>query len=238
MTDPEQMISPPPRPAPKQDVKSEPKADHRVSSGRSRSWSVLAVLAAGLAVLAGLVLFLMLSGRNKDVAPPVLICLPIGLDVAETAVMNGDVARLHVLTERGKPEVGPIAITLDLDDTTCRELPKGVQGQDSFYRLIGLTTVYNQTRAGEERINVLWEEQTNIPMELLATSTSTPEATATLAPPPPPTALPPVIATAIPPTAVPAAATAIPPTATALPPTATTAPPTPTAVPPTATIAP
>lgn len=237
------MISPPPTITPSPEPGPEPKGSGRTIGGRP--WSVFAVLAAGLAVLAGLTLFLLLSGRNKEDTNQQLICLPVELGAAEDLVMGGEVARLHVLTERGKPEVGPLAITLDLDDLTCRELPKGVQGQDDFYRLIGVTTVYNQTRAGEERINVLWEEQSNIPIALLATTTSTPLPTFTPAPPtntpiPPTATAAPPTNTPLPPTAtaVPPTNTPLPPTATAVPPTATAAPPTATAVPPRATAAP
>jgi hypothetical protein len=251
------MISPPPTANPSPDPEPEPEPHRKSaqdlpsasgkgpnspgSSGRTPnrpSWSVVAVLLAGFAVLAGLTLFLLLSGRNKDDAILQLICLPVDPTDAEDLVMGEQVARMHVLTDRDKPEIGPIAITLDLDDLTCRELPKGVQGQDDFYRLIGITTVYNQTRAEDLRINVLWEEQTNIPMALLATTTSTPLPTSTPAPATL-TSVPPT-ATPVPPTAtpVPPSATPNPPTATPEPPTATSAPPTSTPVPPTATAAP
>jgi hypothetical protein len=223
MADQDHLISPPPDP------------DSRPASGRmlaGRPLSVFAVLAAGLGVLAVLTLFLLLSGRNPDDSPQPLICLPVSVAEAESHIMNGEVARLHVLTERGKPEIGPLAVTLDLDDLTCRELPKGVQEQDDFYRLVGVTTVYNQTRAGEERIEVLWEEQTNIPLALLSTPTATPLPTRT---PMPPTATPvPPTGTPVPPAATPEPPTMPPvsPTATSVPATATR-PPTATRVPPT-----
>jgi len=215
MADPDAQVSPPP------DEGGRPSRLRRLGGGRPLS--VFGVLAAGLAVLAGLTLFLVISGRNQEEAPQPLICLPVTLQEAEAHVARGEVARIHVLTERDKPEVGPLAITLDLDDTTCRELPKGVQGQDEFFRLVGVVTVYNQTRAGEERINLLWEEQANIPSALLSTPTLTPAPTVTPTPEPP-------TATPVPPTATP-----VPPTSTPVPPTATPVPPTATPVPPTAT---
>lgn len=215
-----------------------------------RPLSVYLVLAAGLAVLVGLLTLVVLTSRSDD-GPRPPICLPVTVVEAEAAVNAGGVERVNILTEQGKPEVGPLAVTLDLSDPAggnrCRELPKGVQGQDDFYRLIGVVTVYNQTRAGEQRIALIWEEQGDIPRELLTTPTATPEPTATATPAPTATPEPTATATA---TATPEPATPTPtatasptstrtPTATATPrPTATPAPTataTATAAPPTAT---
>lgn len=190
--------------------------------------STLVMLAAGLAVLFGLLALVILTSRGDSEGPLPPICLPVTLNEAAGAVNSGLVSRVHVLTETGNAARGPLAVTLDLADGNCRELPKGVQGQDDFFRLVGVVTVYNQTRANEQqRVNILWEAQSNIPGDLLTMPTATPvPATET---PAPPTEMPPTE------TPVPASATSVPPTATAVPPTATMVPPTATAVPPTAT---
>jgi hypothetical protein len=193
-----------------------------------RPLSVYLVLAAGLGVLILLLALVVITSRNDD-GPLPPICLPVTLAEAEDAVNAGGVERMHVLTESGNPEVGPLAVTLDLADAAegnrCRELPKGVAEQDDFFRLIGVVTVYNQTRAGEQRIALVWEEQGDIPRELLATPTNTPAPTATPSPAPTATATPPPTATPTP-TATPA------PTATATPRPAS---PTPSPSPPPAT---
>lgn len=192
-----------------------------------RPLSVYGVLAAGLAVLAVLLALVILTGRGRDTGPQPPTCLPVTLREAEFDVNRGLVERVNVLTEQGKPETGPLAVSLFLADGDCRELPKGVHAQDQFYRLIGVVTVYNQTRAGEQRIGLTWEQQVGIPAELLATPTATATETAT----PPPTSTPEPTATV--------AAPASPPPSTAPPSptpsptaTATARPATPTAGPP------
>ena len=141
-----------------------------------RPFSIYLVLAAGLAVLLLLLALVVLTGRD-DQGPQPPICLPIAPDQAERALTRGQVAQVNVLTEEGRPETGPLAVTLDLTDGNCRELPKGIQSQPDFYRLIGIVTVYNQTRAGEQRIVLSWRQQGNIPADLLATPTATVVAT-------------------------------------------------------------
>ena len=148
-----------------------------------RPLSVYLVLAAGLAVLVVLLALVVLTGRD-DAGPQPPICLPLTPEEAERGVNGGLVAQVNVLTEEGRPETGPLAVTFDLADGNCRELPKGVRAQPDFYRLIGLVTVYNQTRAGEQRIVLSWRQQGDIPADLLgtpppATATATAEATAT-----------------------------------------------------------
>ncbi|MCC6313051.1 MAG: hypothetical protein IT337_03490 [Thermomicrobiales bacterium] len=201
---------------------------HRLLGGRPLS--VYLVLAAGLVVLLGLLALVYVTGRGDSEGPKPPICLPVTLAEAEAAVNRGLVERVNVLTMRESPEIGPLAITLDLVGGNCRELPKGVRTQGDLYRLIGVVTVYNQTRAGEQRIALLWEEQADIPSDLLATPSPTASPTPTPTATPIPTATAPATSTAIP-TATPA------PTATPVPPTATPAP-TATPRPPTATAAP
>jgi hypothetical protein len=168
-----------------------PAASER-GSGRGfggRPLSVYLVLAAGLAVLAVLLALVVLTGRDDD-GPQPPICLPVTPEEAERDVNGGLVAQVNVLTEEGRPETGPLAVTLDLGDDTCHELPKGVRAQPDLYRLIGLVTVYNQTRAGEQRIVLSWRQQGNIPADLLATPAPTVTAPATDFPAPTATAEP------------------------------------------------
>ena len=192
--------------------------------------SAIIMLAAGLAVLGGLLALVVMTGRGDNESPLPPICLPVTLEEASSAVNGGLVSRVHVLTETGNAARGPLAVTLDLADGNCRELPKGVQGQDDFYRLVGVVTVFNQTRASEaQRVNVLWEAQSNIPGDLLMIPTETPL-------PPTETPIPPTATIEAPTaTAVPPTPTEVPPTETPIPPTATPEPPTATAVPPTET---
>lgn len=175
---------------------------------QDRPFSVYLVLAAGLAMLVVLLTVVVLTGRN-DNGPEPPICLPIAAPEAERAITRNRVERVNVLTESGKPETGPLALTLDYSDGNCRELPKGVQSQADFYRLIGVITVYNQTRAGEQRIVLAWRQQGNIPLELLATATlpttATVSAASTTEPPTPSPA-----ATATPPATATSEATSVP----------------------------
>ena len=198
--------------------------------------SVLGVLVAGLLVLAGLLAVVIVTGRNKNPGPLPLTCLPVSLPEARASLQAGAISRLTVLTEQGKPQVGPLALSFDLADGNCRELPKGVQAQDELYRFIGEVTLWNELSAGEQRVRIVWEQQGNIPPQILATVTPVPTATATpTATPVPPTALPTAteVPTATPePTATPVPTATPAPTETPVPPTATpepTVPPQPTA---------
>jgi hypothetical protein len=203
----------------------------RFLTGR-RPLSMYGVLIAGVGVLAALLAVVIITGRGDE--PPPITCLPVTVDEGETLIRNGQVARANVLMERGKPETGPLALTLDLQNGSCRELPKGVAGQRELYEAVGVITVYNQGRPADNRVRIVWEEQADIPALLLATNTPTPLPTATPTPTPiPATPTPePPTPTPVPPTATP---TPAPPTATPVPPTATPRPPTATPRPPTAT---
>jgi hypothetical protein len=216
----------------------------RVLRRRPLSW--YGVLLAGVGVLLALVAVVYITGRGDE--PPPITCLPVTLDEGEALVRGAEVDRISVLTQRGNPETGPLAVTLDLDNGSCRELPKGVAGQRDLYEAIGVVTVHNQSQSADNRIRIVWEEQADIPKPLLATTTPIPPPTATptpiptATPAPPPTATPtpaPPTATPVPPTATPTP-TPVPPTSTPTPapPTATPKPPTATPKPPTATPAP
>ncbi|HYO29712.1 MAG TPA: hypothetical protein VER37_03955, partial [Thermomicrobiales bacterium] len=166
-------------------VPPEPPATRRGLGGRP--FSVYLVLAAGLVILAVLLALVVITRRDDD-GPPPPICLSVTAAEAERDVNGGLVEQVNVLTEEGRPETGPLAVTLDLVDGNCRELPEGIAAQPDFYRLIGLVTVYNQTRAGEQRILLSWRQQGNIPAALLATPTATTTVTETPTPAPSPTA--------------------------------------------------
>ncbi len=198
-------------------------APRRLLGGRPLS--MYAVLIAGVGVLAALLGILIVTTRGDE--PPPITCLPVTLEEGESLVRAGEVGRINVLTERGKPQTGPIAVTLDLNNGSCRELPKGVAAQRDLYVAVGVVTVHNQTQPADNRVRIVWEEQANIPLPLLATNTPTPLPTNT----PLPTATPaPPTPTPIPPTPTPE-----PPTPTPEPPTPTPEPPTPTPEPPPAT---
>ncbi len=190
-----------------------------------RPLSMYGVLIAGVGVLAALLGILIVTTRGDE--PPPITCLPVALDEGEALVREGQVDRINVLTERGKPQTGPIAVTLDLNNGSCRELPKGVAAQRDLYIAVGVVTVHNQTQPADNRVRIVWEEQADIPLPLLATNTPTPLPTST----PLPTATPPPTPTPVPPTPTPE-----PPTPTPSPiPTPTPEPPTPTPEPPPAT---
>ena len=195
-----------------------------------RPLSMYAVLIAGIGVLAALAAILIVTTRGEQ--PAAITCLPVTVDEGETLIRQGRVDRMNVLTVRGKPETGPIAVSMDLDNGSCRELPKGVAGQRQLYEAVGVVTVHNQSQPADRRVRIVWEEQDDIPPPLLATNTPTPT-------PAPPTSTPTQTAvptqTPVPPTATPQPPT---PTPTAVPPTPTPVPPTPTRVPPTRTPAP
>jgi hypothetical protein len=207
----------------------------RLFAGRSLSSYV--VFLAGIGVLVALLAVVIYTGRGEE--PPPITCLPVSLAEGETLVRDGQVSRINVLLEQGKPETGPLAVTLDLGNGSCRELPKGVAGQRDLYEAVGVVTVHNQSQTTDRRIRIVWEEQANIPQLLLATITPTPLPTLTPTPVPSPTATPPPTATPLPTaTLLPTETPAPPPTATPPPPTPTPQPPTPTPRPPTATPAP
>lgn len=219
--------------------------DPRRLMGR-RPLTMSAVLIAGIGVLAALTAVLIVTSRGDQ--PPPITCLPVTVDEGETLIREGQVARISVLTVRGQPQTGPIAVSMDLRNGTCRELPKGVAGQRQLYEAVGVVTVHNQSQSSDNRVRIDWEEQDDIPPLLLATNSPTPTPapptpsptvtplppTATPAPPPPTATPPPTPTATLAPTA-----TLVPPTATP-PPTATRTPPTPTAarVPPTVTLTP
>ena len=203
----------------------------RVRLGRllgGRPLSVYGVLVAGVGVLALLLLIIIVTGRGNNPAVETPTCLPVTLAEAQRDINSGLVERVNVVREQNKPERGPIAVTLDLVDGNCRRLPEGVSAQPDLYQVIGYATFYNESRAGEQRIHVQYEQQANIPFVLLATATPTP----TVTPIPTPTAQP--TETPLPPTETP-----VPPTETPIPPTETPVPPpTETPVPPSPTAAP
>lgn len=202
-----------------------------------RPLSTYIIFFAGLGVLVALLGVVIYTGRGEE--PPPITCLPVSLAEGETLVRGGEVSRVNVLLEQGKPETGPLAVTLDLEQGGCRELPKGVAGQRDLYEAVGVITVHNQSQPSDRRVRIVWEEQANIPLLLLATITPTPLPTRTPTPIPPPTATPPPTSTPLPTsTPVPPTATPAPPTATPVPATATPQQSTPTPQPPTATPAP
>jgi hypothetical protein len=195
-----------------------------------RPLSVYAVLLAGGIVLLLLLIVVVTTSLDSN-EPQRSTCLGIDLREAETAITNGQVRQLTIVTEEDDPATGPVAVTIDLTDQVCRRLPEGIAAQPELYRIIGLATVYNQTFPGEQSIAIRWETQPDIPAELLATPTVTPTPlptttativpTATVTPTPAPTA----VATATTsPTATTAPTATVAPSRTPTPPTATPAP--------------
>jgi hypothetical protein len=208
--------------------------DPRRLIGR-RPLTTSAVFIAGIGVLAALTAVLIVTSRGEE--PPPITCLPVTVDEGEALIRDGQVARVSVLTVRGQPQTGPIAVSMDLRNGSCRELPKGVAGQRQLYEAVGVVTVHNQSQSADNRVRIDWEEQDDIPPLLLATNTPTPTP---VTPSPTPTMTPvPPTETPAPPTPTPAPPTPTP-TSTPEPPTPTRTPPTSTAtrVPPTATATP
>lgn len=192
-----------------------------------RSLQVYAILMAGVGVLAVLLLIIYLTGRDTGSGQDAPVCLDIDHQEARRVIANGELARMTVLTEQDRPDLGPIAVSLGLNDQSCRELPQGIGGQADLNEIIGMVTVYNEVMAGEQRVQINWRAQSNIPAALLSSPTPTPTVT------PLPTATVPVTETPVPltETTVPATGTPAPATATTRPATATPAPPRPTRIP-------
>lgn len=187
-----------------------------------QSLSVYGVLLAGVGVLAVLLGIIWATGRGDGPADKP-DCLTTTPDEALANINDGAVASMRVLTEQGRPERGPLLVTLDLNNGNCRRLPEGIAAQPELYQIIGYVTVFNQSRAGEQRINLDWNEESDPPALSLATATPTPTVT------PQPTDTPTPTETPVPPTAPPPTATVAPtatpaPTATRPPPTATATP--------------
>jgi len=151
-----------------------------------RPLSVYGVLLAGIAVLAILLVVVIVTSRPEGVAERPT-CLDVGADEATGLIESGAVRRVGIVTDREDVETGVVAVELDLvdEDAGCRQMPQGVASQPELERLIGQVWVYNETRAGEQRIAVDWR-QSSIPPQLLATATPTP----TVTPVPAPTATP------------------------------------------------
>lgn len=194
--------------------------------GGDRPLSVFGVLLAGAAVLIILLIVVITTSINTN-DPQRSTCLGIDIQEAETALTNGQVRQLTIVTRQGDPETGPVAATIDMTDQICRRLPEGIAAQPDIYRFIGMATVYNQTFPGEQSIAIRWETQPNIPADLLSTPTITPTPLPTPTDTPVPT--PTITATpepTVPPTATPTVAptrTPVPPTATAIPTATSTA---------------
>lgn len=178
-----------------------------------RSLSVYGVLLAGAAVLAVLLGIVWVTGRGGGTAETPT-CLDVDLADANEAVGNGLVEQLRIVTDQEQPERGALAVEMRLNDgATCWQLPQGVANHDALNQIIGVAAVYNEVRAGEQRIGFRWEQPSNIPAALLATATPSPTAT------PLPTRTPLPVATPAP-TATPFPSTATPlPTMTPRPPT-------------------
>lgn len=185
-----------------------------------RSLQVYGILLAGVGVLAVLLLIVYLTGRDTGSGQDAPVCLDIDQQEARQVIANGELARMTVLTEQDRPALGPVAVSLGLNDQSCRELPQGIGGQTDLNEIIGMVTVYNEVMAGEQRVQINWMAQSNIPAALLSSPTPTPTMT------PLPTATVPVTETPVPPTGTPE-----PPTATNQPALATPAPPRPTRTP-------
>ncbi len=181
----------------------------------NRPLSVYGILLAGVGVLVLLLAVVYFTGRTNGPGQGTTTCLPVTPGEARGAINDGQVERVNVVTEEGRPERGPLAVTLNLndDDNTCRALPEGISAQPDLYEVIGFVTVYNQ-RAGEQRIRLDFEAQSDIPPLLLATATATPTVTPLPTTTPVPTEIPVPTETPVPPTETP-----VPPTETAVPPT-------------------
>lgn len=181
-----------------------------------RPLSVYGVLLAGIAVLVVLLGIVWATGRGGGTAQTPT-CLDVDLPLAKKAVSDGSVERLQVVTAQEQPERGALAVELHLNDgTTCWQLPQGVAGQEALNQIIGVAAVYNEVRAGEQRISLQWEQLSNIPPALLETATPIPTATPTPTPTPLPTPTPRPTVTPILPTRTPISPTA-PPTVPPLP---------------------
>ena len=86
-----------------------------------RPLSMYVVPLAGVGVLGLLLAIFIISARGDE--PPPITCLPVSLAEGEAFVRGGQVDRISVLTERGKPETGPLAVTLNLENGSCRRVP-------------------------------------------------------------------------------------------------------------------
>lgn len=176
--------------------------------------SVYGVLLAGVAVLAVLLAIIWATGRGDGPAAKP-DCLTTTPEEALAAIDDGAVAGMRVLTEQGRPERGPLLVTLDLNNGNCRRLPEGVAAQPELYQIIGYATVFNQSRAGEQRIGFDFSEESDIPASSLATATPTPTVTPIPTNTPDPTPAP--TTTAAPATGTPPPTATVAPTATPVP---------------------
>jgi hypothetical protein len=135
---------------------------------------------AGIAVLVLLGIIIWVSARG-DGRGNQSICLDIGASDAVNQVLAGKVNGATVIVDNEQSGLGPAAIQLEMSDGTCRVAPQGVNNRDQMLQVLGAIEFTNTM--GEQRVRTEYTRE-NVPDELLATWTPTPEptATATLAP--------------------------------------------------------
>jgi hypothetical protein len=136
------------------------------------------LVVAGIAVLVLLGIIIWVSARG-DGRGSQSICLDIGATEAVNQVLAGGVDGATVIVDNEQPGLGPAAIQLEMSDGTCRVVPQGINNRDAMLQVLGAIEFTNTI--GEQRVRTEYTRE-NVPDELLATFTPTPEPTATLAP--------------------------------------------------------
>ena len=150
-----------------------------------RPLMVYLVLLGGIATLVMLLVIVWMSATNNgnDKVP---ICLDMSGADAIAAIEAGEVKRVNILVDRLQPNIGPAAIQVDLIDDTCRKLPQGADNRHILLEVLGAVEYFNSTGDQRVRTNYMMED---VPANLLATSTPTPEPTGTPTNTPEPTAI-------------------------------------------------
>jgi len=151
--------------------------DHEVGG---RPLILYLLIVAGIAVLVLLGIIIWVSARG-DGRSNQSICLDISAAEAVNQVLAGNVDGATVIVDSEQSGLGPAAVQLNMSDGTCRVAPQGINNRDQMLQVIGAIEFTNTI--GEQRVRTEYTRE-NVPDELLATWTPTPEPTPspTLAP--------------------------------------------------------
>lgn len=150
----------------------------RDDSGRPFSlYVVLGVGVASLLILLGIIYWTSLDRENPD-RP---ICTTIDPDVAQAAILNGEINRVVVNYDNDvetatDPRWGPVLARLDYTDGRCGNLPQGIMSRDAITLVLGTIYLYNETTT-QPQIEISLSGSDKLDAALFATPTPIPTAT-------------------------------------------------------------
>ncbi|MBA2276287.1 MAG: hypothetical protein H0W06_00875 [Chloroflexia bacterium] len=164
-----------------------------------RPLAVYGVLAIGVTTLLLLLVVIYFTASEQDAPPPV--CTTIDISQAETAILNGEVARVTVVYDDEEqtptsPRFGPVQARIEYTSNQCAYLPQGVSARSGIYAMLGLVDFYNSNIEGQS-VAIAYQRGAELPVALFQTPTLPPTPTN------PPTETPMPTSTQLPATPVP-----------------------------------